>query len=136
MQSGIRTTLSRFVSFGAVGVLGFVVDAGVLHVMLRSTHSGFYLGRVVSFLCAVTATWILNRTFTFRGVAGQSGMHHEWLRYLGANSMGALINLGLYSVLVAHVAAFAATPAMAVAAGSLSGLVVNFALTKTYVFRT
>jgi putative flippase GtrA len=136
LQIGIRTTLSRFVSFGAVGVLGFVVDAGVLHVMLRSTHSGLYLGRAVSFLCAVTATWILNRTFTFRGAAGPSGMHHEWLRYLGANSMGALINLGLYSVLVAHVAAFAATPAMAVAAGSLSGLVVNFALTKTYVFRT
>ncbi len=37
---------------------------------------------------------------------------------------------------MAHITAFAATPAMAVAAGSLSGLVVNFALTKTYVFRT
>jgi putative flippase GtrA len=128
--------LSRFVSFGAIGVLGFVVDAGVLNVMLRATHSGLYWGRLVSFLCAVTATWFLNRTFTFRGVAGQSGLRQEWLRYLGANSLGALINLGLYSVLVARVAACAATPAIAVAAGSLSGLVVNFALTKAYVFRT
>jgi putative flippase GtrA len=128
--------LSRFVSFGAIGVLGFVVDAGVLSVMLRATHSGLYWGRLASFLCAVTATWFLNRTITFRGVAGQSGLHREWLRYLGANSLGALINLGLYSLLVARVAACAATPAIAVAAGSLSGLVVNFALTKAYVFRT
>jgi len=124
------------VSFGAIGVLGFVVDAGVLHVMLRSTHSGLYLGRVVSFLCAVTFTWILNRTITFRGVVGQGGLRNEWLRYLGANSLGALINLGLYSLLVARVPAFTAMPTMAVAAGSLSGLVVNFALTKAYVFRT
>lgn len=123
-------------SFGAIGVLGFVVDAGVLNSMLRATHSGLYLGRVVSFLCAVTVTWFLNRTITFRGVAGPSGLHQEWLRYLGANSLGALINLGLYSFLVARVAAFTATPTMAVAAGSLSGLIVNFALTKAYVFRT
>jgi len=44
LQSGTRTTLSRFVSFGAIRSLGFVVDAGVLSCMLRGDSLRLVLG--------------------------------------------------------------------------------------------
>jgi putative flippase GtrA len=134
LPSDSRTTLKQFVAFGTIGVLGFAVDAGVLNVMLHLTHAGLYLGRIVSFLCAATFTWLLNRTITFQA-ASRQGMHYEWLRFLGANSLGGVLNFGVYSLLVAKFAAFAATPALGVAVGSLSGLLINFALSKGYVFR-
>ena len=135
MSDSFRTTLKQFVSFGVIGVVGFGVDAGILYLLLQLTPAGFYVGRLVSFLSAVTVTWILNRTFTFRADSGLMRLHHEWLRFLGANSVGGLVNLGVYSLLVARVSVFSAHPVLAVGAGSLSGLLVNFSVTKAYVFR-
>jgi putative flippase GtrA len=125
----------QFVAFAAIGVVGFAIDAGVLYLLLTLTHIGFYLGRLASFLCAATVTWYLNRTFTFPEVARQSGLDREWLRFLGANSIGGLVNVGVYALLVWKLAFFAALPVLAVAAGSLSGLTVNFTLTRAYVFK-
>jgi putative flippase GtrA len=135
LPDDFRTTLKQFISFGVIGVVGFVVDAGVLTMLLHVASAGFYVGRLVSFLCAVTVTWFLNRTFTFRAAAGALRSHHEWVRFLGANSLGGGVNLGVYSLLVAKVSVFAAHPVLAVGAGSLSGLLVNFSVTKAYVFR-
>ena len=127
--------LRQFFQFGAVGVIGFFVDAGILLLLLHTTHAGFYLGRVVSFLCAATVTWQLNRNITFRTCAVAHGLTAEWLSFVAANSLGGLVNLGVYSALVWRFAIFASAPAVAVAAGSLCGLVVNFELSRAYVFR-
>ncbi|HZO23260.1 MAG TPA: GtrA family protein [Steroidobacteraceae bacterium] len=134
MAHGLRQIIRQFLAFGTVGVAGFVVDAGVLTLMLRLTGAGPYLGRVVSFLCAATFTWALNRVFTFR----DQGTHHtlgaQWLRFLGANAIGGFVNFGVYSLLLATVAFFTAHPVAGVAAGSLAGLAVNFTLSRMFVF--
>ncbi|HEY3785389.1 MAG TPA: GtrA family protein [Steroidobacteraceae bacterium] len=134
MAHRFRQIVRQFFAFGAVGVAGFVVDAGVLTLMLRTTHAGPYLGRVVSFLCAATFTWALNRVFTFRDHATHHTLGAQWLRFLAANAIGGCVNFGAYSLLLSTVAFFAATPVMAVAAGSLAGLAVNFTLSRTFVF--
>jgi putative flippase GtrA len=126
----------QFFAFAVIGVVGFAVDAGVLYLLLHLTPAGFYLGRVISFLCAATVTWYLNRTFTFPDAAREWALEREWLRFLGANSLGGFVNVGMYSLLVWKSAFFAAFPVLAVAAGSLSGLTVNFTLTRAYVFRS
>ncbi len=134
MPNRLRPLVRQFLAFGIVGVAGFLVDAGVLLLMLRFTQSGPYFGRVVSFLCAASFTWILNKTFTFRGRGGRHRPLAEWLRFLGANAIGGAVNFSVYSALIAQVALFASAPVAAVAAGSLSGLTVNFALSRTLVF--
>lgn len=136
MGRPFRPVVRQFFAFGAIGVVGFAVDAGVLYLLLHLTPAGFYIGRFVSFLCAATVTWYLNRTFTFADAVRQGGLDAEWLRFLGANSIGGFVNVGVYSLLVWKSAFFAAYPILAVAAGSLSGLTVNFTLTRAYVFRT
>ncbi len=88
------------------------------------------------FLCAATVTWWLNRTITFRRRAALGGLPAEWLKFLAANSLGGLMNFSVYSALLLRFAVFTGAPVAAVAVGSLSGLLVNFGLSRAFVFRS
>jgi len=126
------TVWRQFASFGVVGIIGFLIDAGVLYVAL-GLGLGLYLGRAVSYTVAVTGTWILNRRYTFRK-ASSGKLFHEWLRFGISQLSGAAVNLGVYAMLV-HTFPWAARyPVLGVAAGSLSGLLVNFSVARAYVF--
>ena len=46
----------RFFGFAVVGTIGFVVDAGVLALLLATGLAGFHAGRCVSFLVAASVT--------------------------------------------------------------------------------
>lgn len=124
----------RFISFGLVGVAAFLVDAAVLHIAVELAGLSPYSGRAVSFLSAATAAWAMNRQWTFRASAGDA-LLPEWGRYLIANSLGAMINLGVYTVLVAASAFFYGNPVLAVGVGSLAGMIANFTTSKRFVFR-
>jgi putative flippase GtrA len=125
-----------FLRFAVIGALGMPVDWGVLQLMVH-WGTGPYLGRVISWFCAATFTWAGNRYFTFASTRarGFTGTIKEWTRFLAANAVGGLVNVGLYSVLVR----FAPPPAndltVALVLGVLLGLVFNFTLSKTMVFR-
>jgi putative flippase GtrA len=117
-----------------VGAVGFLVDAGVLTAAMTLLGLNLYAGRVVSFLAAVTATWAMNRTFTFRPAASSS-LIGEWLRFVASNAVGGVVNFGAYAWLVNDMTRAREFPVIAVAAGSLSGLAVNFCLSRRFVFR-
>jgi putative flippase GtrA len=104
----------------------------VLAVVLALAPGRFYLGRVVSYLAAGSAGWWLNRRFTF---ASRGARQREWLRYLTANLAGGTANYAVYAALVAWVPLCRAHPTIAVAAGSLAGLVFNFTMSRRFVFR-
>jgi putative flippase GtrA len=125
--------MGQFLSFALVGAFGFLVDAGVLSLALLA-GLGFYAGRLVSYLAAATFTWFCNRTFTFQSTNG-SNRKAEWLRFVLWNAAGGAANLGVYAVLIAQGGVFVRMPALAVAAGSLSGLIINFLASKLFVFR-
>ena len=120
----------QFLSFAVVGAIGFVVDVAVLYLM--APLLGWYGARVLSFLAAATATWALNRRYTFR--RSQASVLREYLGYLGTMLGGAVVNYGAY-VLVLHWATGPWAPAAGVALGSCAGLVVNFLSARYLVFR-
>lgn len=136
-----RAVAGEFVRFAIVGVGGAVVDMGVLTVALKLLGTGPYLGRLLSYLAAATFTWAMNRRFTFREGA-QGSLLSEWSRYIVISAGGGLLNLGVYSAIVAvSRAQFGPsgwigelTPYVGVAAGSLSGLILNFLATKRLIF--
>lgn len=129
-----RLSLLRF---AVIGALGLPVDAGVLWLMTHKVGLDPYSGRVISWLCAASFTWAGNRYFTFRAARarGPLAIAKEWLRFLAANAVGGLVNVGLYSTLVR----FAPPPVnnlyVALIVGVLAGLVFNFTLSKTLVFK-
>jgi putative flippase GtrA len=132
---GVLSRLS-FLRFAAIGALGMPVDWLVLQLMVH-WGTGPYVGRLISWFCAASFTWMGNRYFTFAAsrARGLVGAAKEWLRFLAANAVGGLVNVGLYSVLVR----FAPPPfndlTLALVLGVLLGLAFNFTLSKKMVFR-
>lgn len=57
----MSTTLAQFARFALVGTIGFLTDVTVLVIGMR-LGAGPYIARVISFLCAVAVTWLLNRS--------------------------------------------------------------------------
>ena len=124
----------QFIAFSIVGTIGFIVDAGTLHLLLATSGLGFYLGRLFSYLTAASVTWFLNRRFTFKD-RRKSGRARQWGRFLIVNTSGGIVNYCIYSLLVFGYPFFQEWPVVAVAIGSLAGLVVNFTASKYLVFR-
>jgi putative flippase GtrA len=128
---------SRFLRFAAVGAAGFFVDEGVLFLGQHALGIGPYLARTLSIMTAMTFTWWGNRTITFHkeAASGLPAMAREWLRFVGANMAGAVVNFSIYVVLIN----FATPPInnyyLATACGVGVGLIFNFTLSKYLVFR-
>jgi putative flippase GtrA len=120
-------------AFGVVGVAGFVIDAGTLY-LARWLGLGLIFGRLVSYVTAATSTWALNRRFTFTSRQPQGALH-EWALFMVSQLAGAACNLGAYAWLVTISTLIAAQPIIGVAAGSLSGMLVNFLVAKKFVFK-
>lgn len=123
----------QFFRFALAGCAGFLVDAGVLYLML-GLGTGAYFGRLISFLCAAFATWQINRRITFERVTSKSVLR-EWHEYLMAMAVGGLCNYGVYALTLAMLPKQAGSPLVAVAAGSIAGMFINFASAKLWVFR-
>lgn len=114
----------RLFWFAMAGVAGFVVDAGVLKALI-------WLGldarpaRLVSFVAALTATWLVNRSRAFGDRTGPPTFA-EFGRYAAASLAAGLINLAVFFGLVTLVPLFARWPVAALAVATLVSMSVNF----------
>ena len=114
------------------GAVGFLVDSGVLY-LGTVAGLGHFVGRALSFLCAVWVTWRINRRFTFAAERKQSAWA-EWWSYLTAMSAGGIVNYAAYGVAVLYLPPSAASLLVAVAIGSVSGMIVNYTTARLWVF--
>ncbi len=95
----MRKLLAQFARFGAVGLVGLVVDFGVFN-LLRATvlapenlHEGPVLAKLISTALAIIANWLGNRYWTFRRHRGRRLMH-EFVAFVVVSLGGMLIGLG------------------------------------------
>ena len=119
--------------FGVGGFVGFLVDAGVVQLLVSKVDVDPYVGRLFSFLCAATATWLFNRHFTFHR-RGDYGLFGEWSRYIVAMSAGFAINYVAYALAVHYSEFVHAWPSIGVAIGSVPGSAANFLGARQWVF--
>jgi putative flippase GtrA len=114
--------MNRFLRFVLVGGIGFVVDAGVLALLLAATQLDPFLARLVSIGLALTATWMLNRHLTF--APSSRGLAREGTRYGGVGIATSLVNYLVYSALL--LAMPATPPLAALAVASLVAMALSF----------
>ncbi|MBB3769652.1 putative flippase GtrA [Angulomicrobium tetraedrale] len=127
-----RLALKEFFRFGCVGGLGFVVNAGVTYA--ASALVNLYAAGLIGWFAAASCTWFFNRIWTFAHRAKRP-LLRQFLDFLGANFMGFLVYYGTYSALIAGWPLASDHPVLAVAAGSIAGLAINFTLSRRFVFR-
>lgn len=123
---------ARLLRFGLVGTAGYLVDAGLLQTMVQWGGINPFLARLGSFIAAATATWWLNRTYTFSARHQASG--GEWLRYITAMTLGGLINYGAFAAALLWLPHPLRQPWLAVACGSLAGMAANYYTSSRFIF--
>ncbi|MDE2465305.1 MAG: GtrA family protein [Alphaproteobacteria bacterium] len=128
---------AQFLRFAMVGTAGFLVDESVLAIMHRLIGLDPIWARVVSILCAMTFTWWGNRTLTFHHAAARGSARLvalEWLRFIAANSLGAVVNFTTYATLLHVAPAPFNNPYLATVCGVGIGMLFNFVTSRTIVF--
>jgi putative flippase GtrA len=88
----------RFLKFGLVGAAGFLVDAGTLALVLKTTALDPFSARIIAIGVALCATWLLNRTVTFGKSGHTAGA--EAMRYGGVGIAGSVMNYVFYSAVL------------------------------------
>jgi putative flippase GtrA len=124
--------VGQFLRFGTVGAFGFVIDTATVYALRGAL--GLYGAGLVAYVVAASANWALNRSWTFRGRSGGGAAHRQWARFMLVNLAGFILNRGTYAVLVSAVPLCASQPVIAVAAGAVAGMGVNFTLCRRVVF--
>lgn len=122
----------EFGRFLLVGGVGFVVDGGVLLLLVNVLGLSALWSRIPSFLVAVTATWWLHRKFTFESARRVTPSVGEWLRFVLGNALGNGANLLIYWFAVA---VLGWTPLVALAVASVAAAGLNYGVSARWVFR-
>lgn len=122
--------LGELARFCLVGAVGFVVDTSITLLLVTGFGWSPLPARLVAFIAGATATWLLNMSFTFRA----SGGWRRWGVYMGLSGVGALLNVGVYSMWVWSFGIDPVQLLAGIAAGAACALVFNFAVSKYIVF--
>jgi putative flippase GtrA len=124
---------AELVRFAVVGVVGFLVDGGVLQLLVSAAGWSPFLARVVSFPAAFTATFVLNRLWTFQGLRMSAGRAYG--AYGAIQLVGALINLAVFYACVLIEPRLYERPLIALAIGAGVAMLFNYYASRRVVFR-
>lgn len=131
MQGAADLISSQFTRFALVGMIGFVADTVILLSVVRFLGLLPLPARIVSFVCAASLTYVLNRHFTFEYPANAPT---RWLRYLLTTSIGALINIGAFQMWISVSGADSLQLAIGTMIGSLLALSFNYIASRKFIF--
>lgn len=125
--------LRRLPGFALVGATGFLIDAGILTLLMTGFGFGHYGARAISFTVAVTATWYMNRRWVFDRIAVRmSG--REYTSYLLVQVIGAVINLSVFVAVIEFVPGLVRAPVIPLAIGAAVALLFNYSASSRFVF--
>ena len=125
-------------SFAAIGLTGYVVDAGLTYLGAKYLGLSPEIARPPGFVVATLVNFVLNRAITFRHA--KAPLVRAFLRYCLVATGGLAVNYAVYSICVVvwPLIGLAVTPAILplfVAAGSGVAMVVTFVGFRWFAFR-
>jgi len=123
----------RFISFAVVGAVGVMVHLAVLGVLRGSTARGFPAEQTIATVAAMVFNFELNNVVTYadqrlRGPRLWRGL----LLFMAVCGVGAVANIGIANALYTSHTAWSLAGAM----GAVIGVVWNYAVSATLVWRT
>ncbi|WP_144185101.1 GtrA family protein [Elioraea rosea] len=133
-RTDLAALIGQALRFGVVGVIGFIVDTATVYGLHYLAGADLYTAGAAAYVVAATTTWALNRIWTFADAARERPAR-QWALFLAVQLVGFVLNRGTYAALIAFLPLAAAHPVIAVAAGSIAGMGVNFLTARLIVFR-
>jgi putative flippase GtrA len=124
-------TRNQLTGFIVVGAIGFLIDASVLSFLVLSLKWHYFAARLCSFGIAATVTWVLNRRAVF---SMTQHPRKEYAGYIAVQVFGALVNLGIFVLVIKLIPKLAAWPIVPLACGASLALIFNFVMLRNFVF--
>ncbi|MDX9963575.1 GtrA family protein [Desulfobacter postgatei] len=121
-----------FSKFVIAGTLGFLIDGGLL-IILMDLDWDISISRACSFLSAVSATFIINRTWTFE-TKGRRTLRLEYAYYFSTQLAGAGINLSVFFLFLYFYPKFQDFPLIPFAFGAGIAMIFNYLISKKFIF--
>ena len=125
-------TLS-LIKFALIGAIGFTIDAGLLYLGVYVLSTPLFATRAVSILISVLATWLLNRSWTFN-LRKIESVWIELFKYLGSRSVGAAINMGIFTSLVSLATMPFNNPILATPISSAIAMLINYTMVRLFIY--
>jgi putative flippase GtrA len=119
--------------FTLVSGVGFAADAGVLHLLMEAGEPAAW-ARVVSLLCAMQVTFLVNGLLVFRCL-DRVRPWRQWASYMLAHGFGNLCNYWIFITLVSLHRPVVSAPLVALAVASVFAWVLNYFAARYVVFR-
>jgi putative flippase GtrA len=119
--------------YAGVSLIGFVADATVLHLFIELGMAPAW-ARLISLAFAMHVTFVLNGLHVFRQL-DRKRLPRQWGGYMATNAFGNFCNYWIFVTLVSTHWRVIANPLFALAVGSFTAWVMNFAATRYVVFR-
>lgn len=123
--------MKRIVWFLFAGGIGFIIDAGLTHVLISNAELNPFFARIPAIMAAMAATFVINRSRTF-GRSPHSLMK-EGFRYWVVGITSAVLNYAVYSLLMREIPTL--QPLIAVICGSAAATFYSFFGYSRFVFR-
>jgi putative flippase GtrA len=123
--------VKRIFWFLLSGGCGFVIDAGLTHVLIVDLGASAFAARIPAIMAAMAFTFFINRSFTF-GRSHRSVVQ-EGFRYWAVGVTSAVLNYAIYSLLM-HSAPIL-QPIVAVTLSSMAATGYSFFGYSRFVFR-
>lgn len=113
----LRRELSRFLKFTVVGTVGAIVDFGTFNLLLALLSVPYLIAGGISFACAVTNNFLLNRYWTYPDSRAKP-VAQQAIQFALVNAVGLLIRT--------PVLAFAETPMIHLAQWLIGAITTSF----------
>jgi putative flippase GtrA len=125
-----RMVVLKALSFGTIGVVNTMVDAGVFFLALWLLTSSLVVANVLSWLVAVSGSYVMNSFVTFAAESGRTLRLVDYGRFVTSGIIGLIANTTTLLVAATVMPVWGAK-ALAI----LASFLVNFSLSHFVVFR-
>jgi len=125
-----RPIVLKMFSFGVIGLGNTAIDFGVFTFAYKALELPLVASNVLAWLVAVSGSYVMNTTFTFRAESGRVLRGKDYLRFVVSGVLGVVATTTTLVVLSHYLAVITAK-----LISILAGFAVNFAMSHFIVFR-
>jgi len=123
----------RFIFFAIVGAIGVAINLAILQTLLAFHPDAFQWAKTIATLVAMTSNFFLNNSFTYRDRRLKGfGLVRGFIGFCLFGAIGAFTDIGLANQLYVH----HETWLVAGLAGSVVGVLWNYAMSSMFIWRT
>lgn len=143
LMGRVRLGFYQLSKFGLVGGLNFLIDLGVLNLMLAAfgVTTGFYavVSKAAAFIAALTSSFVWNKFWTFHSLSTDS-VGLQFVEFFTVSAVGLGINVGAFALMNNIIGPQAGIDGgiwanIAAASAAVAGFLWNFIGYKFFVFR-